>query len=81
MDGAGQGVHQVNQRTPRFEGWNLAPLVGVPIVGLWFVGRYNNIADTYRDSATILGNLLKNDSTKLITSAANYRAANPGGTN
>ncbi|MFI7616275.1 hypothetical protein E1286_11145 [Nonomuraea terrae] len=76
MQSTATGVNLAGNRTPRFEGWNLAPLAGMPQIGLRFVGRLNAIADTWRDSTGILGNVLRDDSDKIIKSAANYRAAN-----
>ncbi|MGP4096147.1 hypothetical protein [Nonomuraea sp. KM90] len=82
MSATAQGVGLVRDRTPRFEGWNLAPLAGVPIVGLAFVGRFNRISDTWGDSAGILHGVLAADSGKITRSAQNYRnAENPGGDN
>ncbi|MER7363342.1 hypothetical protein [Nonomuraea wenchangensis] len=75
MTDSGDGVHLVKQRTPRFEGWNLAPLAGVPVVGLMFTNRFNTIADTWRDSAGILGDVLRRDADKVTLSASNYRQA------
>lgn len=72
---AAEGVGLVRQRTPRFEGWNLVPLAGVPAVGLLFAGRFNAIADTWDDSAGILSDVLLTDSGKVGRSAANYRQA------
>jgi hypothetical protein len=80
VGGAAQGVHLVKDQTPRFEGWNLVPLAGVPLVGRMFVGRYNRVSDTWRDSAGILHNVLRADSDKVARAAQNYRnAENPGG--
>ncbi|WP_188191140.1 hypothetical protein [Nonomuraea sp. SYSU D8015] len=79
MSGAAQGVNLVKERTPRFEGWNLVPLAGVPLVGRMFVGRYNTISDTWRDSAGILRGVLDKDSEKVTRAAQNYRnAERPG---
>ncbi|MGN9786407.1 hypothetical protein ACTMTF_33625 [Nonomuraea sp. ZG12] len=75
MDDSATGVDTVRQRTPRFEGWNLAPMAGVPIVGLMFVGRFNTITDTWRDSAGILTEVLRTDSGKVSKAADNYVAA------
>lgn len=79
MQSAATGVGMTGGRTPRFEGWDLAPLAGVPLVGLMFVGRLNTIADTWRESSDILADVLKSDSEKITRSAAHYRAANPSG--
>ncbi|HEX4812436.1 MAG TPA: hypothetical protein VFV66_06750 [Nonomuraea sp.] len=75
MSSAAQGVNAIRNHTPRFEGWDLAPMAGVPIVGLMFIDRFNRISDTWKDSAGILHNLLKTDTDKLATAARNYRAA------
>lgn len=75
MDGSATGVDAVRQRTPRFEGWNLSPMAGVPVVGLMFVNRLNTIADTWRDSAGILSEVLRTDSGKIYQAADNYVAA------
>ncbi|MEU4578000.1 hypothetical protein ACBI99_38610 [Nonomuraea sp. ATR24] len=74
------GVDSVKQWTPRFEGWHLAPMAGIPIVGLMFVNRLNTIADTWRDSAGILTEVLRTDSGKISTAAANYVAAQKAST-
>lgn len=82
MSGTADGVGLVRERTPRFEGWNLAPLAGVPVIGLMFVNRLNTISDTWRDSAGILRDVLRTDAAKVGRAAANYRQAeNPGGEN
>lgn len=75
MDDSATGVDTVKQWTPRFEGWNLAPMAGIPIVGLMFVSRLNTIADTWRDSAGILTEVLRTDSGKVSKAADNYVAA------
>ncbi|MEV4084651.1 hypothetical protein ACGFJC_18025 [Nonomuraea fuscirosea] len=80
ISGAAQGVNQVKEYTPRFEGVDLAPLAGVPLVGLMFVNRFNRISDSWKDSAGILHNLLQTDSGKIAMAANNYRnAERPGG--
>ncbi|HUR02001.1 MAG TPA: hypothetical protein VM347_05650 [Nonomuraea sp.] len=75
MEDSATGVDTVKQWTPRFEGWNLIPMAGVPIVGLMFVNRLNTIADTWRDSAGILSEVLRTDSGKIYKAADNYVAA------
>ncbi|MGW0801889.1 hypothetical protein [Nonomuraea sp. NPDC002799] len=75
----GRGVHMIKERVPRFEGWNLVPLAGVPAVGQMFVGRFNTIADVWSDTLGILGNTLTKDGGRITTVAANYRAAHPAG--
>ncbi len=80
MDGSATGVDLLKQHTPRFEGWNLVPLAGVPIVGLMFVGRFNTIADTWQDSARILADVLRTDSGRVSRAADNYVAAAKAGT-
>jgi hypothetical protein len=75
MDDSATGVDTVKERTPRFEGWDLAPMAGVPIVGLMFVNRLNTIADIWRDSAGILSEVLRTDSGKIDKAADNYVAA------
>ncbi|MCF6476523.1 hypothetical protein FAF44_50555 [Nonomuraea sp. MG754425] len=79
MSGVAEGVGYVKERAPRFEGWNLVPLAGVPIVGLMFVGRYNRISDAWGDSALILRDVLGADSDKITVSAQNYRNAESAG--
>lgn len=78
MGDTAESVRQVSQRTPRFAGWNLVPLAGVPVIGLAFVNRLNTIADTWIDSAGILDDLLRTDSARIARSAANYRQAEHG---
>ncbi|MFD1931565.1 hypothetical protein ACFSKW_08760 [Nonomuraea mangrovi] len=80
MDSSATGVHTLKEHTPVFEGWNLVPLAGIPIVGLPFVGRFNNISNTWRDSAGILGGVLRTDSGKLFQAADVYTAADRAGT-
>ncbi|MBG0815340.1 hypothetical protein [Planomonospora sp. ID82291] len=58
--------------TPRFEGWNLVPLAGVPLVGLLFVNRLNAVADTWADGAKILRETLGSDAERLMRVAATY---------
>ncbi|MFE3455804.1 hypothetical protein ACFXJ8_43565 [Nonomuraea sp. NPDC059194] len=80
MDASATGVHQLKEHTPIFEGANLAPLAGIPIVGLLFVSRFNNISNTWRDSAGILGKVLTEDSGKMFRSADIYIAAEKAAT-
>ncbi|MEU4226753.1 hypothetical protein AB0F17_20850 [Nonomuraea sp. NPDC026600] len=75
MDDSATGVDTIKQSTPRFDGWNLIPMAGVPIVGLMFVNRLNTVADTWRDSAGILSEVLHTDSGKIYKAADNYVAA------
>ncbi|MEV0591874.1 hypothetical protein [Nonomuraea cavernae] len=75
MGTSADGVDVVKQSAPRFDGWNLVPLAGVPIIGLPFVGRFNTIADTWRDSAGVLVDVLRADSGKVSRAADNYHAA------
>ncbi|GAA1693648.1 hypothetical protein GCM10009733_106880 [Nonomuraea maheshkhaliensis] len=80
ISGAAQGVNEVKEYTPRFEGMDLAPLAGVPLVGLMFVNRFNRISDSWKDSAGILHDVLQTDSGKIAMAANNYRnAERPGG--
>ncbi|TDD14539.1 hypothetical protein [Nonomuraea diastatica] len=80
MDASATGVNTLKEATPRFEGWSLAPLAGVPIVGLMFVNRFNTITDTWKDSAGILSEVLHTDSGKVSRAAENYAAAARAGT-
>ncbi|MEV0514406.1 hypothetical protein [Nonomuraea sp. NPDC050405] len=80
MDSSATGVETVRQWTPRFEGWNLIPMAGVPIVGLMFVGRFNTVTDTWEDSAGILAEVLRTDSGKVSRAADNYAAADQNST-
>ncbi|GAA2356580.1 hypothetical protein [Nonomuraea africana] len=75
MGTSATGVDEIKQHIPRFEGWNLVPLAGVPVIGLAFVGRFNSIADLWCDSAGILGEVLRKDSDKVCRAADNYVAA------
>ncbi|MGV9328235.1 hypothetical protein ACWDR1_12755 [Streptosporangium sandarakinum] len=75
MGDSATGVDAVRQGTPRFEGWHLAPVAGVPVVGLLFVDRLNTVADTWRDSAGILSEVLRKDNGRLFRAADNYVAA------
>ncbi|MEU8247152.1 hypothetical protein [Nonomuraea sp. NPDC048916] len=79
MGASADGVEVVERQTPRFEGWNLVPLAGIPIVGVPFAGRFNTIADTWRDSAGILADMLRTDSGKVSRAADNYHAAETAG--
>ncbi|MFD9941191.1 hypothetical protein ACFWYW_44375 [Nonomuraea sp. NPDC059023] len=76
MDSAADVVSMLQTATPRFEGSNLAPVAGVPMIGLMFVSRLNAIADAWADCAAILREVLKEDGHKLMRVAQNYRAAN-----
>ncbi|NUW33745.1 hypothetical protein HTZ77_20230 [Nonomuraea sp. SMC257] len=75
MDSSATGVDTVKHWTPRFEGWQLTPMAGVPIAGLLFVDRFNIISDTWKDCAGILSGLLRTDSGKIVKAADNYAAA------
>lgn len=77
MRTAATGVSRTASRSPRFEGWNLVPMAGVPLVGLLFANRINTIADGWRDAGDILSHFLRTDGDKIAASAAHYRAANP----
>ncbi|MEO3793266.1 hypothetical protein ABGB14_23900 [Nonomuraea sp. B10E15] len=80
MDISATGVDTVKEATPRFEGWSLIPLAGIPIVGQIFVSRFNTITDTWKDSAGILSEVLRTDSGKVSRAADNYVAAERAGT-
>ncbi|SDQ42930.1 hypothetical protein SAMN04489764_0645 [Thermostaphylospora chromogena] len=75
MNGSADAVETLRQSTPRFEGWNLAPLAGVPLAGLLFVNRCNTIADSWADCAGVLRDVLRGDSSRLHRAADNYIAA------
>jgi hypothetical protein len=75
VDGSATAVDRLKAGSPRFEGWNLAPLAGVPLLGLFFVQRCNAISDEWANSAGILRDLLRTDSARLNRAAANYIAA------
>lgn len=70
-----QGVRRLKDGTPRFQGWNLAPLAGIPIAGLAFVHRFNTVSDTWSQAAGILGDALHRDGETLVRAADNYVAA------
>jgi hypothetical protein len=73
MDLAGDVVGQLKAETPRFEGWNLAPVAGIPAIGLMFVGRMNTISDTWSDCAGLLREVLERDGDLLFKVAENYQ--------
>jgi hypothetical protein len=72
-------VAQYAALTPRFEGWSLAPLGGVPLVGLAFVNRLNAVTDTWAECTGILRNVLMGNSGKLAVAAQNYAQAQKAG--
>ncbi|MEV4328345.1 hypothetical protein [Microbispora rosea] len=75
VGGSADGVRRLGDATPRFQGWNLAPLAGIPIVGLTFVHRFNAVSDTWSNAAGILGDALHRDGETLVRAADNYVAA------
>ncbi|MEU7691319.1 hypothetical protein FLW53_08255 [Microbispora sp. SCL1-1] len=75
VSGSADGVRRLGDATPRFQGWNLAPLAGIPIVGLTVVHRFNTISDTWSGAAAILGDALHTDGETLVRAADNYVAA------
>ncbi|MFB4292810.1 hypothetical protein ACBI99_34560 [Nonomuraea sp. ATR24] len=75
MDLSADVVSRLKSATPRFEGWNLAPIAGIPAIGLMFVNRINTIADTWADCAKLLDKVLEEDGSKLFKVAENYAAA------
>ncbi|MEU6407431.1 hypothetical protein [Microbispora sp. NPDC046933] len=75
VGGSADGVRRLRDATPRFQGWNLTPLAGIPIVGLASVHRFNSVADTWSDAAGILGDALHRDGETLVRAADNYVAA------
>ncbi|GGO04413.1 hypothetical protein [Microbispora bryophytorum] len=79
VDGSADGVRRMKDAAPRFEGGNLAPLAGVPIVGLAFVHRFNTVSDTWSGAAGILGDALRRDGETLVRAADNYVAAEKAG--
>ncbi|MFI6451997.1 hypothetical protein ACIBF6_10610 [Streptosporangium amethystogenes] len=68
-------VDGIKAATPRFEGWNLVPAAGIPLIGLLYVNRLNTISDVWADCAGILREVLEVDGELLVTVADNYRAA------
>ncbi|XVQ87377.1 hypothetical protein ACQP2K_08180 [Microbispora siamensis] len=79
VGGSADGVGRLRDATPRFHGWNLAPLAGVPIVGLTFVHRFNSVSDTWSSAAGVLGDALHRDGETLVKAADNYVAAEKAG--
>ncbi|MGI5161060.1 hypothetical protein [Microbispora sp. CA-102843] len=79
VGGSADGVRRLGDATPRFQGWNLAPLAGVPIVGLTFVHRFNSVSDTWSNAAGVLGDALHRDGETLVRAADNYVAAEKAG--
>ncbi|WP_204051664.1 hypothetical protein [Microbispora siamensis] len=79
VGGSADGVRRLGDATPRFQGWNLAPLAGIPIVGLTFVHRFNSVSDTWSSAAGILGDALHRDGETLVRAADNYVAAEQAG--
>ncbi|WP_328708322.1 hypothetical protein OHB01_16975 [Microbispora hainanensis] len=75
VSGSADGVRRLGDATPRFRGWSLAPLAGIPIVGLTVVHRFNTISDTWSGAAAILGDALHTDGETLVRAADNYVAA------
>jgi hypothetical protein len=61
----------VRDKVPAFGGWEYVPFVGVPIVGLAFVGRYNETSQLMKDALGALGSALDNAGDRLKTVAAN----------
>ncbi|MCA2190070.1 hypothetical protein LDL05_33915 [Nonomuraea cavernae] len=80
LAGSADAIDSIARATPRFEGWNLVPFVGIPAIGLRFVGRVNTVSDTWEDCADLLAELLTTDSKKLVAAANNYQAAEEAGT-
>ncbi|WP_185949512.1 hypothetical protein [Microbispora sp. KK1-11] len=80
VGGSADGVRRLRDATPRFQGWNLAPLAGVPIVGLTFVHRFNSVSETWSNAAGVLGDALHTDGETLVRAADNYVAAEKAGT-
>ncbi len=79
VGGSADGVRRLRDATPRFQGWNLAPLAGVPIVGLTFVHRFNSVSETWSNAAGVLGDALHRDGETLVRAADNYVAAEKAG--
>ncbi|GGO17989.1 hypothetical protein GCM10010116_36260 [Microbispora rosea subsp. aerata] len=80
VGGSAEGVRRLKDTAPRFQGWNLAPLAGIPVVGLAFVHRFNAVSDTWATAAGILGDALHRDGETLLRAADNYVAAQRAGT-
>ncbi|MEU4327479.1 hypothetical protein [Nonomuraea dietziae] len=75
MYSCAQNVSDIRAITPRFEGWNLVPGAGLPLIGLLYYNRFNSISDTWADCARILQTVLETDSKKVADAAVNYRSA------
>lgn len=73
MMNAASAVNQIKAVTPRFEGWDLIPVIGIPAIGLPFHDRFNALSDTWADCAAILRTVLEDDSEKLAEVAQKYR--------
>ncbi|TMR96938.1 hypothetical protein [Nonomuraea basaltis] len=81
MAASSENMHGLKQSVPRLGEWH-GPLTGIPLIAQPYVGRFNNIAEIWSDTAGIMGTVLSNDSDKVHKSVENYRAANqPGGKN
>lgn len=80
VDDTATDVDVMKRATPRFDGWQLAPMCGVPVVAQMFIGRLNVIADTWADCAGILAGQLHADSGKVSRAVGNYVAAEQAST-
>ncbi|WP_285772936.1 hypothetical protein [Microtetraspora sp. NBRC 13810] len=75
LDDSATALHALKGSSPEFEGWNLAPVGGIPLVGLPYVNRLNSVSRTWGDSAAILGDSLRSDGGTMVRAAENYDAS------
>ncbi|WP_431898391.1 hypothetical protein [Nonomuraea sp. bgisy101] len=72
LEMAGKSVALLGPSTPVFEGSDKFPFAGIPVVGLFFVHRFNEIAETWADCAGLLEGVLGKECEKFFQVAKNY---------
>jgi hypothetical protein len=74
LDSVSQRCNQCKSQVPLFEGWDLVPGTGMPVVGLFFASNYNEYANVFKDALAAMAAALDVAHQKLNGVASSYAA-------
>lgn len=60
---------------PKFEGADLIPMAGLPLIGLAFAGDFNTVTDNISNAFSEMKRVTEDTGSKLVTQANTYVAA------
>lgn len=62
------------QGLPKFEGSDLIPMMGMPLLGLGFASDHNSVIDTISNAFSEMKRVTEDTGSKLVTTAKTYVA-------